>query len=339
MLPSLDGDAGEGTEENLVVGGTEAVAIRRFPQFLLALERNTDLVQFGSEFGIVGWKGDETGEGAGSILVTTLLDEPPRRFWKEDHADSENETPNELKGDGKLPRSATGPVLGGVVDDGGEEKTDRDRPLITSNNSATVSAVQGVGEQSGHCRYERAKAKGNLPNPFGGTLGLIHGDQHRDHSDTPTGEDTTHDEERNSGGSGLHRDTSGEDEDGEDNGPPSTEDICGRGGGESTKEGTCRQDGDDEGLLRRGDGAYPSDWIWFAEGTQPVLHCLNTGDDTGVITEEDTAKGGEEGLRTMVRTWGCAWGEGKDAQRGCQPRCSWVRWHRCQGLQRLFLRT
>ena len=138
--------------------------------------------------------------------------------------------------------------------------------------------------------------KGNLPNPLGGTLGLVHWDQHRRHSDTPTSEDTTHDEEGNGGRSGLHCDTSEEDEDGEDDGPPSTEDICGWGGGDSTDEGTSRQDGDDEGLLGWSDNAHPGDGVLFAEGTQPVPHCLNAGDDTGIITEEDTAKCGEGGL-------------------------------------------
>jgi len=91
--------------------------------------------------------------------------------------------------------------------------------------------------------------KGSSPNPLGRTLGLVHRDQHRNHSDTPTGKDTTHDEEGDSGSSGLHGDTGREDKDREDDGPPPTEDICGGGCGESTDEGTGRQDGDDEGLL------------------------------------------------------------------------------------------
>jgi len=91
--------------------------------------------------------------------------------------------------------------------------------------------------------------KGNLPDPFGGTLGLIHWNQHGNHSDTQTGEDTTNDEQRNCCSSGLHGDTSREDDDGKDDGPPPTEDIRGGGGEEGTEECTGRQDGDDEGLL------------------------------------------------------------------------------------------
>ena len=91
--------------------------------------------------------------------------------------------------------------------------------------------------------------KGNSPNPLGRTLGLIHGDQHGNHSDTPAGEDATNDEERESGGGDLHGDTNNEDDDGEDDGPPPTEEIGSRCGKQSTEECAGGQDGDNEGLL------------------------------------------------------------------------------------------
>ena len=78
---------------------------------------------------------------------------------------------------------------------------------------------------------------------------MIHGDQHGNHSDTPTGEDTTNDEERESGSSGLHGDTSNEDVDGEDDRPSPTEEIGSGSGEQSTEECANGQDGDDEGLL------------------------------------------------------------------------------------------
>jgi len=138
--------------------------------------------------------------------------------------------------------------------------------------------------------------KGNSPNPLGRTLGLIHGDQHGNHSNTETGEDTTDDKERESKGGGLHGDTSCEDEDGEDDGPSPTEEICGGGGEQSTEECTSGQDGDDEGLLGRSDCATVARWFGFSEDAQPVTHGLDARDDAGVITKEDTAEGGEECL-------------------------------------------
>jgi len=75
-------------------------------------------------------KGDETRESTGGIFFAFLLDEPSRRLGEEDHANSEDGTPNELESDGDLPRSTRGLVLGAVVDDRGEEKTDGNRPLV-----------------------------------------------------------------------------------------------------------------------------------------------------------------------------------------------------------------
>ena len=91
--------------------------------------------------------------------------------------------------------------------------------------------------------------KGSSPNPLGRTLGLIHGDQHGNHPDTPTSKDTADDKERESGGSNLHGDTNREDEDGEDDGPPPTHEIGDGSCEQSTEEGAGGQDGDDEGLL------------------------------------------------------------------------------------------
>ena len=78
LLPGLNKDTSEGTEKNFVVGGTEAVCVRRLAQLLLVLVGNADLVEFGLEFGVIGREGNEAGESAGSILVALLLDEPSR---------------------------------------------------------------------------------------------------------------------------------------------------------------------------------------------------------------------------------------------------------------------
>ena len=91
--------------------------------------------------------------------------------------------------------------------------------------------------------------KGNSPNPLGRTLGLIHGDQHGNHPNTPTGKDAANDEERESGGGGLHGNTNHEDEDGEDDGPSPTHEIGHGSCEQSTEECAGGQDGDDEGLL------------------------------------------------------------------------------------------
>ena len=100
-----------------------------------------DLVEFSLDLGMVGRKRDEAGKSMGSISIAPLLDEPPRGCGEEDHTDGENETPNELKGDGELPRSTSGPILGDIVDDGCKKETDGDRPLVTGDESAAVLIV------------------------------------------------------------------------------------------------------------------------------------------------------------------------------------------------------
>jgi hypothetical protein len=138
LLPRLDEDTGEGTEEDLVVTRSEAVKVRRLAQLLLLLEGKPDLVEFGLEVGMVGWEGNETRESTGSIVVAFLLDEPSRRFREKDHANSQDKTPNELDGDGDPPRSVSIFVLGGIVDNGGDEETNGDRPLIPGNDGTSV---------------------------------------------------------------------------------------------------------------------------------------------------------------------------------------------------------
>ena len=137
-MPGLDEDTGKSTEEDFVVGGTEAVEVRRLAQVFLMLEGNTDLVELCLEGGMIWREGDEAGESMGSVLVALLLDEPSRGLRKEDHPDGENESPNELDSDGKPPRSVSGLVLGGIVDDCGKENTDGDRPLVTGDDGTTV---------------------------------------------------------------------------------------------------------------------------------------------------------------------------------------------------------
>jgi len=138
LLPGLDEDAGESTKEDFVVGGTEAVEVRRLAQLLLLLVGNTDLVELGLELRMVGREGYETREGTGCIFVALLHNEPSRRLGEKGHPDGENQSPNKLDSNRNLPRSAGGVVLGGIVDDRGDEKTDGDHPLVTGNDGATV---------------------------------------------------------------------------------------------------------------------------------------------------------------------------------------------------------
>ena len=105
---------------------------------------------------------------------------------KPEHANEEDNCPDELNGDRNLPRGVIGTILGSIVENCSEEKADCDCPLITSNDGTA--------------------------NPFGGTFGLVHGDEGGDETDAETGEDTADDEGCEVEGAGLEGDTQAEDE-------------------------------------------------------------------------------------------------------------------------------
>lgn len=90
-------------------------------------------------------------------------------------------------------------VLGRVVDDGREEETDGDRPLVARDDGAT--------------------------DPLGRALGLVHGDEGGDEADAETGEDTADDEGGPLVAAGLEGDTGGEDGGGEEDTAATTEDV------------------------------------------------------------------------------------------------------------------
>ena len=99
-------------------------------------------------------------------------------------------------------------VLGGIVDDGRKQQTDGDSPLVAGHDGA--------------------------PDPLGRALGLVHGDEGGDETDTETCEDTANNEGRNVVGASLESDTKAEDDAGELNTVPTTDDI----GDGSAEKGT-----------------------------------------------------------------------------------------------------
>ena len=140
---------------------------------------------------------------------------------KPEHADGENGRPDELDAGGDAPRRVVIAVLGRVVDDGREQETDGDRPLVARDDGTT--------------------------DPLGRTLGLVHRDKARHHSDTETGEHTTDcdakairllgtelkielrtDKDSKANGTGLESNTHAEDEASSNETPLATEEIAHR---------------------------------------------------------------------------------------------------------------
>jgi hypothetical protein len=274
LLPALDPDTGPSTQAETVVRVAEAVPVGSLTQTALFLKVSTDLVQLELNFGVRLGETSETSDRAGSVSVTSTLDQITRRLGQEEHADGENKGPDELDGNGDAVSRVIITVLGCVQDDSSQEETDGNGPLVGTDDGTT--------------------------DPLGSALGLVHGDEHGDETDTKTGKDTTDDKKGHLSCSSLHGNTDTEDESGEDDTPLATEYVCNRSACEGTKESTCGQDGDNKRLLGGRDGIASRiigrDGDGMAKGAEPVFHGLDTRDGTGIITEEDTTKGGETGL-------------------------------------------
>ena len=144
-----------------------------------------------------------------SISITHTIDTARDTHLREpDHANGENEGPDELDAGRDPPCRVIGAVLGRVVDDGGEEQADGDRPLVPGHNGTT--------------------------DPLGRTLGLVHGDEDRDEPDTETGEDTADDEGGKVASTSLEGNTEAEDEAGDDDTDATANDVSDGGAEKST---------------------------------------------------------------------------------------------------------
>ena len=72
-----------------------------------------------------------------------MVDEPPGREWHEEDTDTEDDGRDELKGDGKTPRSlalslaSAADVVGTVVDPEGYHDTECDGELLEGDETST----------------------------------------------------------------------------------------------------------------------------------------------------------------------------------------------------------
>ena len=163
----------------------EAVEVRALAELHLLLEGDANVMQLGLDLRVVLREGRKAGERASGGLVLALLDEPTGGLGEVRHAGGKDEGPDELYGYRDLPGRVILSILGCVVDDRSEEKADGDGPLVAGDDGTT--------------------------DPFGGALGLVHGDEGGDEADAETGEDTADDERGPLVAAGLESDAGGED--------------------------------------------------------------------------------------------------------------------------------
>ena len=80
LLPSLDKDAGEGAEADLVVRRLEAIEIRALAHLFFFLESRTNVLELDKHLLVVDGKRSEARKGLGGFIHTALLDEVARRL-------------------------------------------------------------------------------------------------------------------------------------------------------------------------------------------------------------------------------------------------------------------
>jgi hypothetical protein len=186
---------------------------------------------------------DRSAHRAGKVL---------ERWRKPTYSDGENGSPGELDGNGSPPRGVVGSVLGGLVDDGGEEKTDGDGPLVETDNQTSELFGRAFGLYKEMKEGDKSMPVHRRRKGISWMGRTVHGDKARDDSDGKTSDDTA-DNEASEGDGKLESDSEAEEQAGGDETKLSTEEISDRGGSQSAEEGTRRQDGDDERGIARGE--------------------------------------------------------------------------------------
>jgi hypothetical protein len=198
----------------------------------LVLLIGDDLGKFGLDVVRVTGLATESGQSvAGSFNVTTL-DEVTRRVGEEEETTTENDTEDELDGDGNAVRASVGDVLGTVVDARGQQETNGNAELVTGNESTS----------------DLARAD----------LRHVENDNGRFETDTETGDETTSNNQTKTVRGDLENDTDDVDSATNDDSPTTTDSVGNITGDDSTEEGTSRENSSDERVVRAGESIVAS---------------------------------------------------------------------------------
>jgi hypothetical protein len=217
-----------------------------------------------------------------------LLDVVTRRVREEHETASEDQSPGELDSNRDAVGTGVIAALGSVDDARGEEDTNGNAELVTSNESATdlARALKSISLVP--------SSRVRTPDMIWGTYNLRHVENDDGRLETDT--DTSNHATCNNGPKGvllagdhLDYDTDHVDKAAEDDSPLTADPVGKITSDDSTEEGAARENGGDERQVALaefgGVGAFDS----LVEDRRAI----DTVDVTGVIAEEDTAERGE----------------------------------------------
>jgi hypothetical protein len=122
--------------ETLAKVAAEAVEVAGLAEAHLVLVVGHDLAELLDNCRVVGRESAESGERLGGPLWLAALDVHARSLGQEKHTEEDDQGPEELDGDGDAVAASVIAVLGGVVDNGGKQKTDGNGKLIGTNDGS-----------------------------------------------------------------------------------------------------------------------------------------------------------------------------------------------------------
>lgn len=215
LLERLEQAAGEESPSEITL---EAVKVGGLAQRELVLVISGDFGQFFQQSGVLNVESSKLGEGLGSLFGLALLDVPAWSLGQENATDEDNDGPCELHSNRNAVRSTVVALLGCIVNDGGEKKT--------NGNCKLVAADDGTAD------------------PFRAGFRLVERDGSRDHAYTVAREETACDEHGNFGRSSLQDDSEAENDAAGDEAKTSTKKVSDGSSRQSSKECSGRQNGD-----------------------------------------------------------------------------------------------
>jgi hypothetical protein len=210
----------------------------------------------------------------GGAFDVALFDHVPGCIGEDQHAADEDDGPGKLDGNGDAVAAGVLAVLGGVVDDGGQEETDGDGELVGTDDGSSDPLGGGFRLVKWDCLL----AGFYIPDWGRHT-------QSRDQTNTETGKEATSKEHGDIRGGTLQDDSQVEHLGRGNQTPATTNQVTHGSSTQSTEKCTSREDGDDGGRLRGGH-VEVSFGVTVASGefVLPVGHGKNAADCSGVIS-------------------------------------------------------
>jgi hypothetical protein len=115
----------------------KAIQVRRLAQTHLIPMVRLNFTQLLNQRRMIGRQPPQLAQTLSRLLRLFLLNEEARSLRQEDQTNNDNDAPGELNSDRDAVAAAFIPVLCRVVDDSGEEETDRNNQLLGTNDSST----------------------------------------------------------------------------------------------------------------------------------------------------------------------------------------------------------